>query len=113
MKTLATIIETARRIDSQNGEGESAPASVSDLVSFSKAEEAMSGVLRDCDEEALTEILALVWVARGDYRGDRWTEALDCARKVRNARLVTYLASTEGLADLLESGLAELNAGSD
>jgi hypothetical protein len=73
----------------------------------------MSGVLRSCDEQALTEILALVWVARGDYRGESWAQAIDCARKVRNERLVTYLASTEGLADLLENGLAELNAGSD
>ena len=66
-------------------------------------------VLRSLNEDQLVELLALVWVGRGDYDQATWTEALDQARSARNSRAVNYLMGTPLLGDLIEEGLAQLN----
>ena len=54
------------------------------------------------------ELLALVWLGRGDYDAQSWPEALQQARDSGNAHEARYLLGTPLLADYLEEGAAAL-----
>lgn len=60
------------------------------------------------DEDALVELVALVWLGRGDYESSEWEEALKAAREAHNDRTADYLVGTPNLSDELEEGLAKL-----
>lgn len=64
--------------------------------------------LEDLNEDEIIEVLALVWLGRGDYTAREWRQALADATETHNERAVSYLAETPNLGDLLEQGLAEL-----
>lgn len=65
--------------------------------------------LRLLNEEQLQEVVALLWVGRGDYDRQSWRDALDAARELADERAMdAYLVGTPLLADLLEEGLTQL-----
>lgn len=53
------------------------------------------------------EILALMWLGRGDFTLENWEEALDAARGVRHRHVSLYLSETPEAPDFLEEGLAQ------
>ncbi|MGE5539761.1 MAG: DUF3775 domain-containing protein [Gemmatimonas sp.] len=61
-------------------------------------------VALDDDEKA--ELLALMWIGRGDFDGTQWEEALAEARGRANAREPDYIIGTPLVSDFLEEGLA-------
>jgi hypothetical protein len=64
--------------------------------------------IEDLNDDEITEVLALVWVGRGDYGAREWRTALAAAREARDGRAAQYLLETPNFGDLLEQGLAEL-----
>jgi hypothetical protein len=54
------------------------------------------------------ELLALVWLGRGDYDAAGWPEALRLARETGTAGEADYLLGTPLLGDYLEEGAAML-----
>lgn len=65
--------------------------------------------LRLLNEEQLQEVVALLWIGRGDYDRISWREALEAARDLSDERAMdAYLVGTPLLADLLEEGLTAL-----
>jgi hypothetical protein len=54
------------------------------------------------------ELLALVWLGRGDYGKEEWREALEQARAIHDEKETDYLVGTPLLADYLEEGLSQL-----
>jgi hypothetical protein len=58
----------------------------------------------DVDEKA--EILALMWIGRGDFDGSEWDDALAEAQQTANAREPAYIMGTPLVSDYLEEGLA-------
>lgn len=59
----------------------------------------------DIDEQA--ELVALMWVGRGEYGPDEWDNALTQARSRREGPTSRYLLGSPLLASFLEGGLAE------
>lgn len=59
----------------------------------------------DDDEQA--ELVALVWIGRGDYSAEDWDEALREARARRQGPTSAYLLGSPLLASYLESGFGE------
>jgi hypothetical protein len=57
------------------------------------------------DDERL-QLVALVWVGRGDYGADQWLEAVAEARRRHTGPTSRYLLGTPVLADYLAEGLA-------
>lgn len=115
--TLAFIISKARAFDAlvevDDPDEGSNPAddravAILEATSDNPVEEELTAALAGLNEEQLTELLALLWMGRGDYGRDSWSDALRQARAARNARVVQYLATTPMLGDLLEEGLAQL-----
>lgn len=61
------------------------------------------------NEDEAAEIVALIWVGRGDYGRADWSEALALARqRERPSETADYLIGQPLLGDLLEEGYAEL-----
>lgn len=58
------------------------------------------------DENGQTELVALMWIGRGDFDASEWDDALSEARDARTTPTVDYLVGTPLLADCLEEGLA-------
>ena len=115
--TLAFIIGKARAFDVQVDVDDPGPGSnpaddrhvgVLGVTRENPAEAELRAVLRALNDDQLTELLALLWVGRGDYSRSEWLEAVKAAREARNRRIVRYLAGTPMLGDLIEEGLAEL-----
>ena len=59
------------------------------------------------NEDELAELLALMWVGRGDYGIDDWQPALNAVDDLRDRHTVDYLLGTPLLADYLEEGLSQ------
>jgi uncharacterized protein DUF3775 len=54
------------------------------------------------------EVLALMWLGRGDYDAESWPEALRQAGETANENLTEYLVGTPLLGDYLEEGASAL-----
>jgi hypothetical protein len=54
------------------------------------------------------EVLALMWLGRGDYDAQSWREALRQARETADANLTGYLVGTPLLGDYLEEAASVL-----
>jgi Protein of unknown function (DUF3775) len=66
----------------------------------------LESVIADLEPDQQIELVALMWLGRGDYDIAGWEEAkLDAAAEY-NARTASYLIGTPLLADFLEEGLA-------
>jgi len=61
------------------------------------------------NEEEQVDLVALVWLGRGDYTKDDWAEIVAEARERRNDHTADYLLGMPLLADHLEDGLAEFD----
>jgi hypothetical protein len=70
--------------------------------------EELRGFLEDQNDDELKELLALVWLGRGDFSVDEWRRGLRRVRDVRQYHTIDYLLGTPLLADFLEEGLAQL-----
>jgi hypothetical protein len=115
--TLAFIIEKAREFDVQvevddpasgsNPADDRQLAVLEDTVD-NPAEAELAAALQALNEDQLAELLALLWVGRGDYDRASWPDAVRAARSARNKRIVRYLSGTPMLGDLIAEGLAEI-----
>jgi hypothetical protein len=74
------------------------------------AEEELRELISDLNVDEAAELIALVWIGRGDYAGAEWAEALAAARERPHQRTARYLLGLPQLADWLEEGLEEIGA---
>lgn len=117
VQTLAFIIEKAREFDALVDDDDAdrgSNATDGRMVAIledapdNPIEQELTTTLRNLHDEELTELLALLWVGRGDFDRESWADALRQAREAKNKRIVRYLVGTPMLGDLIEEGLAEL-----
>lgn len=117
------IIAQARAFDSEMGaallmmEDDDGPRDLDDALYATGRKEIaedspyddLLAALRLLHEEQLHEVVALMWVGRGDYDRYSWRDALEAARDLSDERdMDVYLVGTPMLADLLEEGLTQL-----
>ncbi|NNK77236.1 MAG: DUF3775 domain-containing protein [Litoreibacter sp.] len=60
------------------------------------------------DEDHRIELVALMWVGRGDFSAGEWQEALELARERQEGPTARYLLSHPRVADQIASGLEGL-----
>lgn len=117
LEKLAFIIEKAREFDAtvpaDEGDAGSNPADdgESDILldtpdnpTLQELHDAIDGLNTDEQEE----LLALIWIGRGDFSQKEWKAAIRQARQRRTASEADYLIGTPLLADFLEEGVAAL-----
>jgi hypothetical protein len=72
--------------------------------------EELRQLIEDLNVDEAAELIALMWIGRGDYSADEWNEAVNEARQRGNRRTSKYLLGMPLLGDWLEEGLEALGA---
>ena len=112
-RQLAYIIEKAREFDAEtapvDSDSGSNPSDDNDVAILeatgdNPTGEELAAALDALDDDQRIEILAQMWVGRGDFDRDEWRDALAQARQVHNENETSYLIGTPLLADYLENG---------
>jgi len=117
LEQLAFIIEKAREYDEETApvdtESGSNPSDDNDVAILeatgdNPTREELAGALDALDDEQKIEVLALMWLGRGDFEPGEWRSALAQAAEIHNARETAYLMGTPLLADYLEEAISAL-----
>ena len=116
LEKLAYIVEKAREFDaevpSDAEEGSNAADDDEREILLDTPENPTEQELRDAIDglgiPERQELLALMWLGRGDYDAESWSEALQQARQTQSASETTYLLGTPLLGDYIEEGVAAL-----
>ncbi|HEX7037268.1 MAG TPA: DUF3775 domain-containing protein [Pseudomonadales bacterium] len=67
--------------------------------------EEFRSIIADLEPDQQQQVVALLWIGRGDFGLDEWDEALAQAADAWNERTADYLISHPMLADYLAEGL--------
>lgn len=70
----------------------------------------LRALLADLNVDEAAELVALMWIGRGDYAGSEFAEATEEARRRYFRRTADYLLSQPTLGDWLEDGLEAIGA---
>jgi hypothetical protein len=70
----------------------------------------LRALINDLNVDEASELIALMWIGRGDYDGSEWAEALNEARQRGNRHTFKYLLGMQMLGDWLEQGLEAIGA---
>jgi len=116
LEKLAYIVEKAREFDaevpSDAEEGSNAADDDERQILFDTPDNPTEQELRDAIDGLgvleRQELLALMWLGRGDYDAASWSEALRQARETQSATETGYLLGTPLLGDYLEEGASAL-----
>jgi hypothetical protein len=68
----------------------------------------LTEVIDTLNDDQRAELLAMVWIGRGDFEPSDWELALTEAAATADAFLASYLVGTPLLGDLLEEGYSQL-----
>jgi Protein of unknown function (DUF3775) len=115
---LAYIVEKAREYDAEvpadadAEEGSDAADDDERQILLDTPDNPTAQELRDAIDglnvDEREELLALLWLGRGDYEAQGWSEALHLARDTRTSTETDYLLGTPLLGDYLEEGIEAL-----
>jgi Protein of unknown function (DUF3775) len=118
LEKLAYIIEKAREFDAEvpidpGAATGSDPADDDERQILldtpdNPTEEELRDAIDGLNLDEREELLALMWLGRGDYDAGDWSEALRQARDTPSETEASYLLGTPLLADYLEEGVAAL-----
>lgn len=64
--------------------------------------------VRDLEPDQQANLVALMWIGRGDYEGSEWDDALRRAQADLTSHTAEYLISKPYLSDYLADGLDQL-----
>ena len=63
--------------------------------------------IEDLSDDALLDLIALIWIGRGDFSLAEWDQARDAARDIGRKRAPRYLCGMPLLSDYLDQALSE------
>ena len=114
---LLFIIEKARQYDvatapldleSGSNPTEDGDVAILEDTADNPTREELAGALDTLNEEQRIEILALIWLGRGDFDRAEWPAAVKQAREINSEISTEHLIGTPLLADYLEEAIAAL-----
>jgi hypothetical protein len=117
LEKLAFIVEKAREYDAEvPAEGDLAGSNpidddereILEDTSDNPTEQELRDAIDGLNLDEREELLALMWLGRGDFGAESWAEGLKEARETRTQSETDYLLGTPLLADYLEAGLDAL-----
>lgn len=122
LDTLCSLIELAREFQAKESVVfPEVPTSPSDdwamqvladhSDDFNVAE--FSNIVTEMSERQRSELVALMWVGRGDYNVDEWEQAVDDALGDFSIRAAAYVLAHPMVSDHLEEGLIAFDLSCD
>ena len=64
--------------------------------------------INDLNDDETIDVIAMVWVGRGDFTKSEWRSARNLAKQRHHRHSADYLMGMPTLGDLLEDGLTQL-----
>lgn len=113
------LVEYLRFLDSKNGDGdnegsedESRSTSGRLLLDATEdgTEDQIRGVIDGLNVDEKADLVALVWIGRGDYGPSEWPAAIRRAHERSLRSTSRYLMGIPNVGDLLDEGLAAVLA---
>lgn len=108
------VISKSRQSDSEAGGGGIVADSGDDDVSYGRRgrgentdRSELAGFIRDLNVDEQIDLVALMWLGRGDGEIDNWRELRAQAAQAHNRRTASYLIGTPMLADYLEEAMTQ------
>ncbi len=108
------IVTKARQSDSKATESDLATDLSDDDMSYGSEDNSketdrseLSGFIRGLNIDEQTDLVALMWLGRGDGDLDNWRDLRAEAARAHNNRTASYLIGTPMLADYLEEALSQ------
>ena len=108
------VISKARRSDSEAGGGGVILDSGDDDMSYGRSGRGeatdraeLAGFIRDLNVDEQIDLVALVWLGRGDGDLTNWRELHTQAAQAHNKRTASYLIGTPMLAEYLEEAMTQ------
>lgn len=117
LENLEFIIAKAREYDVQvpavdedsgSNPGDDRDVDILDASPDNPTRKELFAAIRSLNEDQRIELLALMWVGRGDFSPEEWDDALSTASERHNGREAKYLIGTPLLGDYIEEGLVSL-----
>ena len=110
LEQLGYIIARARFYDAAPTDLEDAPPTVAgrDVDGDDPTRRELVAAIRGLDVEQRVDLIALMWLGRGDGDVADWAELRELALQRHNRHDAEYLVGTPLLADYLEEGAANL-----
>jgi Protein of unknown function (DUF3775) len=115
-ESVCFIIIKAREFDAQDvvtdpdsgsNAADDGAASVLEAHSDDLTQKELVAFINALSEEEQTDLVALLWLGRGDGTMEDWDDLRDEAQRQHNARTATYLLGEPLLSDHLEEGLSQ------
>jgi hypothetical protein len=72
-------------------------------------EEQLRGLLAELNEDERLDLIALIWIGRGDFGLEQWAEAREAARMISPEHLPTYVLEMPLVSDYLQEALSQLD----
>jgi len=117
LQKLAFIIEKQREFDAEipadatdggsNATDDGASGILLDTPGNSTLRE-LRDAIRGLNADEQEDLLALMWLGRGDFTVSEWPQAMKLARETRTNSETNYLIGTPLLSDYLEEAVAAL-----
>jgi hypothetical protein len=111
------LVEYLRFLDAKSGdgviEGDDDDAGAGHLFEDTAGdgtEDQIRGVIEGLDVDEQADLVALVWIGRGDFEPQEWPAALRRAHERHIRSTASYLMGIPNVGDLLEEGLAAVAA---
>lgn len=107
---LFFIITKSRQSDSSatgSGSGSDSSDDLDEDHSKITDRSELSGFIRDLNLDEQIDLVALMWLGRGDGDLDTWRDLRSEAERAHNNRTASYLIGTPMLADYLEEALSQ------
>ena len=110
------LVEYFRFVDAKNGDGgiegdgDDEGAHLFEDTAGDGTEDQIRGVIEGLNFDEQAELVALVWVGRGDFEAEEWPAAVRRAHERRLRSTAAYVMGLPNAGDLLEEGLAAVGA---
>ena len=119
VEKVLDLVEHLRLLDSKDGNGEtdsgddsyeSGSGHVFEDISEDGTEDQIRGVIEGLNVDEQADLVALVWIGRGDFEPEEWPVAIRRAHERAVRSTARYLMGIPNVGDLLEEGIAAVRA---
>jgi hypothetical protein len=70
--------------------------------------EELTAAVRRLNDDELLDLIALIWIGRGDFALSEWNDAREAARDIGRQRAPRYVAGIPLVSDYLEDALSQV-----
>jgi hypothetical protein len=100
--------EEADRSDSDPDAGEDTDQGIADGAAGWETLAELAGALRSLNDDARLDLIALIWIGRGDFALSEWSDARHAAADIGRGRFVRYVTGIPVVSDYLDEAFSQV-----